>query len=167
MAAGKGPNNYQGAHNYYGGKGQQKGDRIRFNGNCDNCGKHGHKAADCWSKGKGKGGKGSINEVGQWQWMPQEDQQAREPEQELGGIELGGAELGSVDREWEFPKRTAKITLGDYMKAPPGLGSNYRVRSQNRWAPFIHSVERDDDSNYVMEKPGGEKATSFACHGQG
>eukprot|EP00969_Alexandrium_andersonii_P368773 15473655-Alexandrium_andersonii.AAC.1 len=29
--------------------------RAAFSGTCNNCGKVGHKAENCWSKGKGKG----------------------------------------------------------------------------------------------------------------
>ena len=42
-----------------GGKGDGKGNanKIKFDGNCDNCGKYGHRKRDCWSKptGAGKG----------------------------------------------------------------------------------------------------------------
>ena len=63
-------------------KGKNKGTNssVKFEGKCHNCGKPGHKAADCWQKtqpsGQGKGGKGKgkgrgkgkggrVNELGE------------------------------------------------------------------------------------------------------
>ena len=50
------------------GYGKANVEHTRFDGECRNCGKHGHKAADCWYKpqhkpqGKGKGtGKSKSN----------------------------------------------------------------------------------------------------------
>ena len=65
-----GRGNGKGGGRGYGGKGGRfnrdrgggKGNTAKFDGDCRNCGKYGHKAADCWSKpnggSKGKGGKG-------------------------------------------------------------------------------------------------------------
>jgi hypothetical protein len=62
----------------YGGKGGKygggKGGKGRFAGNCHNCGKPGHKAADCrvnvgsnkGKGGKGKGGKSGFSSCDNW-----------------------------------------------------------------------------------------------------
>ena len=62
--------------------------QVRFEGKCDNCGKVGHKKAQCWqpSGGKGKGGdkqkgkqKGSANSL---------DNPEPEPPADAGGLDL-------------------------------------------------------------------------------
>ena len=54
------------------GYGETTTEHSRFEGECRNCGKHGHKAADCWykkttkSQGKGKGtgeSKSKVTEI--------------------------------------------------------------------------------------------------------
>ena len=129
------------------GKGKGKG----FKGNCYNCGGWGHKGADCTSpKGGGKG-KG-INGVDDGNWQGEEN--------EIGGIELGGAEIASVEHEWA--RAPIAIKLSDYLKPspPPGLNQRQkkeitRITSNNRWgnrfAPFINSVEREDNQKEIME----------------
>ena len=99
-------------------KGQSKGKDNKGSGKgieCYNCGKTGHKAADCWSKkkdnqkgnnskgkpsgkkgskGSGKGSKGK-GKKGAAALEEQEDEEAQEPEneQEVGVFELNGAQL--------------------------------------------------------------------------
>lgn len=55
----------------------------RFQGRCNNCGKEGHKAKDCWSKGSGKGkdAKGNSRGVNALNQEP-------EKEAEAGGLDL-------------------------------------------------------------------------------
>eukprot|EP00435_Cladocopium_sp_Y103_P034158 s1161_g8.t1 len=49
------------------GKGEKKGEnKIKFDGNCDNCGKYGHRKRDCWAKpGGGKGASGGSRPASQ------------------------------------------------------------------------------------------------------
>ena len=99
-------------------KGQSKGKDSKGSGKgveCYNCGKIGHKAADCWSKkkdnqkgnnskgkpsgnkgskGRGKGSKGK-GKKGAAALDEQEEEEAQEPEneQEVGVFELNGTQL--------------------------------------------------------------------------
>ena len=88
-------------------KGNQKGSPAKFTGTCDNCGKVGHKKADCWqrakggstdnNKGKGKGkGKGGKNKGKSAAALDETQGQSGEPaqEDELGAVDLGSWESG-------------------------------------------------------------------------
>ena len=87
--------------------------KARFQGNCDSCGKPGHKAKDCWSAGggaanpkakaKGKGkdgpkGRGRGKGVGS---LDESAGAQQEPEQETGALEacFGCLDMCNLDRQ--------------------------------------------------------------------
>ena len=73
------------------GYGETTTERSRFDGECRNCGKYGHKASDCWykqpnkSQGKGKGtgkSKSKVTEISESDisdWNPSSNTSAQQP----------------------------------------------------------------------------------------
>ena len=145
---GKGKGGWKG-----GGQGAGKGSTTQFQGYCDNCGKWGHKKADCWAKpkdgsgkpdtkkgdggkkddkGKGKGkkgkGKGKKGKAGSLEQEGQEEEwpeewPAEEPEQEVT------ASLGSFEEVNNLKGSDTKEVAGvQSNKAALKPGSNEWVR---------------------------------------
>ena len=149
---GKGSKGREGKGGKGGGKGN-RGDQVkggkgqtqkRFEGDCGNCGKWGHKAADCWSKvqtggkggkgqkgkgdGKGKGGKGSgkgansLEQASSAAGQYTEDGVAAAGSLDFCNLDLSVFEPAETSAEWvkcNFDTGAA-ITAIPYQHAPSG-----------------------------------------------
>ena len=141
-------------------KGKGKGGKAtpvtaRFEGTCDNCGKWGHKKAECWSKQqnsnpnasnhsgtKGNGKKGGDGRKGKHSGNgkgARSFETTGEPDAEVGELDMGhfgdnalGSNTGSSSEEWvKLNLDTgAAVTAFPESMAPPGLqgnGQNYKT----------------------------------------
>ena len=83
-------------------------EHTRFDSECRNCGKHGHKAADCWYKGKGTGkSKSNVTDIiesdtskqAEETWSPNTSLQPSSLSQVKAIGEIGRADCGSSHRK--------------------------------------------------------------------
>ena len=112
-----------------GGKGKAQSSTTRFEGTCDNCGKYGHKKADCWSKQqnsnsshantagvKGNGKKGAERDKGKGKGNykgARSFENANEPDAEVGEIEVNAVtqntQYFNLDADEVNPLATALV----------------------------------------------------------
>ena len=132
----------------------------QFQGYCDNCGKWGHKKAQCWSSGGGqanpkKGGKGVGRAVGSLDGNEVQEKSANE----IGTLELCALSAGGGDETNRRTRMKCNLDTGAAVTAIP----EFVAKNLERTAATQDSYRTA--SGEVVQDAGGVRLVGRTCHG--